>query len=342
MAIQNRNITLPGIWAENAQTTIPTPPVAGVTYRDTTLNSTAIDKAWPFKTIVDSSDFNQHAFLQDTLIKEAEQYGVMRWNNTTSYKEGGFCLGQDKKLYQAKRDNKGKEPTASTDDWQIPFAIDADVVHKTGDETISGAKTFSNKLNINTSGIAVEIRASDGTRAGSLNALSSNLNSKEVSLYCFDASGTQNAYLAMYYNNGSPLATFSSNYTLSDGDNSNKIPTTKWVNNNTSFAPSNKYVNLELKASGSEYEALDDGYIQLIKSATGGNQYLTADDLDLPDSGTDTRNIAFKWSYGGGYNDGIFFQVRKGQKYKISYTFGGKTVSFKFIYAERSKNNAVG
>lgn len=119
MAIQNRNTTLPGIWAENAQTTIPTPPVAGVTYRDTTLNSTAIDKAWPFKTIVDSSDFNQHAFLQDTLIKEAEQYGVMRWNNTTTYKEGGYCLGQDKKLYQALRDNQGKEPTANTDDWKV-------------------------------------------------------------------------------------------------------------------------------------------------------------------------------------------------------------------------------
>lgn len=119
MAIQNRETTLPGIWAENAQTDIPTPPVAGVTYRDTTLNSTAIDKAWPFKTIVDSSDFNQHAFLQDTLIKESEQYGIMRWNNTTSYKEGGFCLGQDGKLYQALRDNKGKEPTANADDWKV-------------------------------------------------------------------------------------------------------------------------------------------------------------------------------------------------------------------------------
>lgn len=119
MAIQNRETTLPGIWAENAQTDIPTPPVAGVTYRDTTLNSTAIDKAWPFKTIVDSSDFNQHAFLQDTLIKESEQYGVMRWNNTTTYKEGGFCLGQDGKLYQALRDNQGKEPTASPDDWKV-------------------------------------------------------------------------------------------------------------------------------------------------------------------------------------------------------------------------------
>lgn len=119
MAIQNRDTTLPEIWAKNAQTNIPIPPVAGITYRNQALNSTAIDKAWPFKEIVNSADFNQHAFLQDTLIKEAEQYGIMRWNNTTTYKEGGFCLGQDGKLYQAKRDNQGKEPTSSTDDWAI-------------------------------------------------------------------------------------------------------------------------------------------------------------------------------------------------------------------------------
>lgn len=149
MAIQNRETTLPGIWAETAQTEIPTPPVAGVTYRDTTLNSTAIEKAWPFKTIVDSSDFNQHAFLQDMLIKEAEQYGVMRWNNSTEYKEGGFCLAQDGKIYQAIRDNQGKEPTASPDDWKIPFAIDADIVHKTGDEAIDGYKTIIKRTRFN-------------------------------------------------------------------------------------------------------------------------------------------------------------------------------------------------
>lgn len=145
MAIQNRETTLPGIWAENAQTDIPTPPVAGVTYRDTTLNSTAIDKAWPFKTIVDSSDFNQHAFLQDTLIKEAEQYGVMRWNNTTTYKEGGYCLGQDKKLYQAKRDNQGKEPTASKDDWFDVLSIYQIIANLSQTVDSSTSKYPSNK-----------------------------------------------------------------------------------------------------------------------------------------------------------------------------------------------------
>lgn len=145
MAIQNRNTTLPGIWAENAQTTIPTPPVAGVTYRDTTLNSTAIDKAWPFKTIVDSSDFNQHAFLQDMLIKEAEQYGIMRWNNATTYKEGGFCLGQDKKIYQAKRDNQGKEPTANVDDWFDVLSIYQIIANLSQTVDSSTSKYPSNK-----------------------------------------------------------------------------------------------------------------------------------------------------------------------------------------------------
>lgn len=70
MAIQNRNTTLPGIWAENAQTNIPIPPVAGITYRNQALNSTAIDKAWSFKTIVDSSDFNQHAFCKTPSSKK--------------------------------------------------------------------------------------------------------------------------------------------------------------------------------------------------------------------------------------------------------------------------------
>lgn len=117
MAIQNRSTTLPEIWAKNAQTTIPTPPVAGITYRNQALNSTAIDKAWAYEEIVDSANFNQHAYLQDMLIKEAEQYGVMRWNNTTTYKEGGFCLAEDGNLYQAKRDNVNKEPTANSADW---------------------------------------------------------------------------------------------------------------------------------------------------------------------------------------------------------------------------------
>lgn len=108
---------MPEIWAKNAQTSIPTPPVAGITYRNQALNSTAIDKAWAYKEIVDSANFNQHAYLQDKLIKEAEQYGVMRWNNTTTYKEGGFCLAEDGNLYQAKRDNVNKEPTANSADW---------------------------------------------------------------------------------------------------------------------------------------------------------------------------------------------------------------------------------
>lgn len=145
MAIQNRDTTLPEIWAKNAQTNIPIPPVAGITYRNQALNSTAIDKAWPFKEIVNSADFNQHAFLQDMLIKEAEQYGIMRWNNATTYKEGGFCLGQDKKIYQAKRDNQGKEPTANVDDWFDVLSIYQIIANLSQTVDSSTSKYPSNK-----------------------------------------------------------------------------------------------------------------------------------------------------------------------------------------------------
>lgn len=110
---------------------------------------------------------------------------------------------------------------------------------------------------------------------------------------------------------------------------------TEWVS--TQSKPSDRYVDLTLQANGTTYTAPANGWIQLIKTPTGANQYLVANSLDLPNTGTDTNNIAFKWSNGNTFNDGIFFPVRKGQQFTIGYTFGGATISFKFIYDEGSK-----
>ena len=113
------------------------------------------------------------------------------------------------------------------------------------------------------------------------------------------------------------------------------INDTKWAS--TQSKPSNRYVDLQLQANGAQYTAPFNGWIQLIKTPTSANQYLVANSLDIPNTGTDTNNIAFKWSNGNGLNDGIFFPVRKGQQFTIGYTFGGATVSFKFIYDEGAK-----
>ncbi len=243
MAIQNRNTTLPGIWASTAQTTIPTPPVAGVTYRDTTLNSTAIDKAWPFKTIVDSSDFNQHAFLQDTLIKEAEQYGVMRWNNTTTYKKGGLCLAQDEKIYRAIRDNQGKDPTSNPDDWKIPFAIDADIVHKTGDETINGRKTIdtgkSESLNIKSFNIDQDVNPEDNQYSSYINFFDVNNKLMGRIFASKETDGRQGISIQAFYNKRNVTVgvrvdendAYTYVSTPPSDDNSTRIANTAWVNN---------------------------------------------------------------------------------------------------------------
>ena len=101
--------------------------------------------------------------------------------------------------------------------------------------------------------------------------------------------------------------------------------------------PSSRYIALTLEANGAQYTAPANGWIQLIKTPTGAGQYLVANSLDIPNTGTDTNNIAFKWSTVNGHNNGIFFPVRKGQQFTIGYTFGGATISFKFIYDEGAK-----
>ncbi len=48
----------PGVFASDAEPTIPSTPIVGESYRNTGL-SAAIADGWPFKAIVDSADFNE-------------------------------------------------------------------------------------------------------------------------------------------------------------------------------------------------------------------------------------------------------------------------------------------
>lgn len=103
MAIQNRTTTITGIFAKDATTTIPTPPVSGVSYRDTSMTEAQINEGWAFKTIVDSSQFNQAMYEYSTITKLQEKYGFLPWSNLTDYEEGSVCLGTNGVLYQAKQ-----------------------------------------------------------------------------------------------------------------------------------------------------------------------------------------------------------------------------------------------
>lgn len=101
MTIPERTVSIAGAFAEDAATTIPTPPVAGTAYRDTTLTTSEAKEGWPYKEIVDSSKFNQAMYEYSTISQMIEKYGFLPWSANTDYEQGSYSLGTDGTIYRA-------------------------------------------------------------------------------------------------------------------------------------------------------------------------------------------------------------------------------------------------
>ena len=95
MTIPNRSVSITGIFAADASTTIPLNPVPGASYRDTTMTGTVVREGWAFKTIVDSSKFNQAMYEYSSVTAQIEKYGFLPWSNLTDYVQGSLCLGSN-------------------------------------------------------------------------------------------------------------------------------------------------------------------------------------------------------------------------------------------------------
>lgn len=89
--------------------------------------------------------------------------------------------------------------------------------------------------------------------------------------------------------------------------------------------PSNRYIDLELGASGTQYTAPADGWYSLTKESTAVHQNIT-----LESGGLRTTSVAT----GPGGWCSVFIPVRRGDKVTISYNMGGRTVYNRFVYAE--------
>lgn len=103
MTIPVRNVTITGVFAADAATTIPPVPVADTSYRDISMTESDVKTGWPYKKIVDSSKFNQALYQYSSITKLQEKYGFIPWSNLTDYELGSFCLGTNGVLYQAKQ-----------------------------------------------------------------------------------------------------------------------------------------------------------------------------------------------------------------------------------------------
>lgn len=91
--------------------------------------------------------------------------------------------------------------------------------------------------------------------------------------------------------------------------------------------PSDRYDDLELGASGTEYTAPANGYYAINKTTSASNQYVTI--------GNATKNYNNGFNINASGSTGfILFPVQKGDVVVVTYTAAGTTGIFRFIYAE--------
>lgn len=96
------------------------------------------------------------------------------------------------------------------------------------------------------------------------------------------------------------------------------------------------YSDLTLGATDAEYVSTHDGWILFDKLSTGNNQYANAY-TTIPGYTTLDPNLRLAGSgpRPSGWNATLFFPVRKGQKFSISYNLGGTTNYFRFYPSVR-------
>lgn len=79
----------PGIFAVDAQTTVPANPVPGVSYRDPVNGLTTISQGWPFQRLVNSAEFNEVMFRITSLLDMVCRTSVLAWNEQVDYQAAG-------------------------------------------------------------------------------------------------------------------------------------------------------------------------------------------------------------------------------------------------------------
>ena len=79
----------PGIFAGDAQTTIPANPVPGVSYRDPEEGIAAIRQGWPFQRLVNSAEFNEVMYRITSLLEEVSRNSILAWSDKVDYQAAG-------------------------------------------------------------------------------------------------------------------------------------------------------------------------------------------------------------------------------------------------------------
>lgn len=112
--------------------------------------------------------------------------------------------------------------------------------------------------------------------------------------------------------------------------NLGRIEETKVDKNSSWGFPSNRYIDLELGASGSTYTAPANGYVFIGKLSTATGQNVNIYSINP----VTQASMCWSTNKDQALNAGI--SVKKGQKFICSYSAGGILLEFRFVYAEGS------
>ena len=95
-----RNVISPGVFAQNASTTIPTPPVQGAAYRDPATSESVVN-GWSYFNKVNSAEFNQWMYQYSSLLNIVDKQGILGWSDQVNYAVPAIVFGSDGNLYRA-------------------------------------------------------------------------------------------------------------------------------------------------------------------------------------------------------------------------------------------------
>lgn len=133
---------LSAVWAANALTTIPNPPIPGQAYRNTAITDGDLSNGQQYSEVYDSARYNQLLYLLSGCLKMLMETGLPEWSAEQNYQQNAYTIGSDGKLYgPAKKasgpDNGGAvDPvtdavgeattwTLSLPDFEAPLTFDA-------------------------------------------------------------------------------------------------------------------------------------------------------------------------------------------------------------------------
>ena len=106
---------LNAVWAANALTTIPNPPIPGQAYRNTEIADSNLENGQQYSEVYDSARYNQLLYLLSGCLKMLMETGLPEWSAEQNYQKGAYTVGSDGKLYGPAKAASGPDNGGAVD-----------------------------------------------------------------------------------------------------------------------------------------------------------------------------------------------------------------------------------